>query len=177
MPNKSVHEFMYLRKHNPDKTIPMRNGIASILWPINNRYSNIVTFKVLISIIFLSIGGLIYLGWRSGNLVMFQLLEKWGMSDHLTSIRNIGTSYSLFEWVKYSLPDGLWLFSYMFLIDAIWHNEKKHILYYVFLWSLPIIAIASEILQYVEIVPGTFDIVDLLCYMMAIIIFTILDSI
>ncbi len=71
MPNKSVHEFMHLRKHNPDKTIPMRNGIASILWPINNRYSNIVTFKVLISIIFLSIGGLIYLGWRSGNLVMF----------------------------------------------------------------------------------------------------------
>lgn len=153
----------------------MKNGITNI-WSINNKCSNIVAFKILISIIFLFIGGLIYLGWRSGNLVMFQLLRKWGMLDLLTSIRDMGTRYSLFEWIKYSIPDGLWLLSYMFIIDAIWHNNK-HILYYVFLWSLPIIAIMSEILQYTEIVPGTFDIVDLSCYLIAIIIFIIFNLI
>lgn len=143
---------------------------------INKGSNIIVAFKVLLSFTLLTIGGLIYLGWRSGNLVMFQIFEKSGMSNLLTSIRNVGTEYSLFEWVKYSMPDGLWLFSYMFLIDTIWQNHR-YTSYYVFLWSLPAISIMSELLQYVAIVPGTFDIVDLACYILAIVIFMILKFI
>lgn len=141
-----------------------------------DKYSIFVVFKVLLSFVLLTIGGIIYLGWRSGNLIMFQLLEKWGMSNLLNSIRNISTDFSLFSWVKYSVPDGLWLFSYMFLIDIIWQNHKS-ILYYIFLWSLPVVAIMSELLQYVAIVPGTFDIIDLVCYVSAVIIFLILKFI
>lgn len=140
------------------------------IWSIN---TNIITIKVLISIILLTLGGLIYLGWRSEDLVMFQLLKRWGLYDLTISIRNIGAEHSLSDWIKYSMPDGLWLFSYMFLIDAIWY-KYRYILYYIFLWSLPIIAIMSELLQYVAIVPGTFDIIDLTSYIFAIAIFIIL---
>ena len=142
------------------------------MWQINNRKINHL-FKAFLSFTLLSVGGLIYLGWREGNLVMFQLIEKCGMSDYLLSFRNISTNYSVYDWVKYSMPDGLWLFSYMFLIDAIWTNYK-HPMYNAFLWSLPIIAILSELLQFIEIVPGTFDVIDLLCYLFAICSFVIL---
>lgn len=142
------------------------------MWQINNRKINHL-FKAFFSFTLLSVGGLIYLGWREGNLVMFQLIEKCGMSDYLLSFRNISTNYSVYDWVKYSMPDGLWLFSYMFLIDAIWTNYK-HPMYNAFLWSLPIIAILSELLQFIEIVPGTFDVIDLLCYLFAICSFVIL---
>ncbi len=137
---------------------------------------NVRIIKVLISLSILFLGGIIYLGWRSGNLVMFQLLEQCGMIDILIPIRELGNTYSLFDWMLYSMPDGLWLFSYMFIIDAIWNNHKN-ILRLLFLWSLPIIAIMSELLQYVSIIPGTFDIVDLLCYIFAVIIFLLLKLI
>lgn len=143
---------------------------------IISKGSIIIAFRVLLSFTLLTIGGLIYLGWRSGNLVMFQIFGTLGMSNLLTSIRNVGTEYSLFEWVKYSVPDGLWLFSYMFLIDTIWQNHR-YASYYIFLWSLPAISIISELLQYFAIVPGTFDIVDLACYILAIVIFMILKFI
>lgn len=139
---------------------------------INKDSLNIV-IKTFISFSLLLIGGAIYLGYRSGNLVMFQLLNKFGYSDFLNSFRDIGTKYSIYDWIKYCMPDGLWLFSYMFLIDTIWDNHKC-ISYYIFLWILPVIAIISELLQFIMIVPGTFDIMDLSCYLMAIIIFLIL---
>lgn len=145
-------------------------SITTKIWFINKRY---LIFKVLTSIVVLFIGGLIYLGWRTGNLVMFQLIEKWGMSDYLKSFRDISTNYSIYEWIKYSMPDGLWLFSYMFLIDTVWGNHKC-ISYYIFLWTLPAAAILSELLQFITIVPGTFDFIDLSCYILAVVVFYIL---
>lgn len=139
---------------------------------INKDSLNIV-IKTFISFSLLLIGGAIYLGYRSGNLVMFQLLNKFGFSNFLNSFRDIGANYSIYDWIKYCMPDGLWLFSYMFLIDTIWDNHKC-VSYYIFLWILPVIAIISELLQFIMIVPGTFDIMDLSCYLMATIIFLIL---
>jgi hypothetical protein len=145
------------------------------MWYTNKKNLDIL-FKFFVSVIVLFVGGLIYLGWRGGNLVMFQMIEKCGMSDDLMLFRNISTNYSIYDWVKYSLPDGLWLFSYMFLIDAIWTNYK-HPMYNAFLWSLPIIAILSELFQFAGVVPGTFDVIDLLCYLLAICSFVILKFI
>jgi hypothetical protein len=107
---------------------------------------------------------------------MFKSFDKLGLSYIIEPLRRIGTEHSVFDWVKNSLPDGLWLFSYMFLIDTIWDGEQP-IFYYSFLWVLPIIAIISELLQAVGIVPGVFDTKDMLCYISAIILFLILKYI
>lgn len=149
----------------------MKNKIV-VARSIINKYLHNTLFKVLISFFLLFLGGGIYLGWRSGNLVMFQLLRAWGMSDFLGFIRSITIRYPLFEWIKYSMPDGLWLLSYMLLIDAIWYNQGN-ILYYIFLWYIPILAILSELFQYISIVPGVFDVMDLFCYILAIVIFIV----
>ena len=72
------------------------------------------------------------------------------------------------------MPAGLWLFAYMFIIDSVWGKEKNNTKK-VYLYALPVVAIVSEIMQYVSILPGTFDIMDLLCYALAILIFTIIN--
>lgn len=133
------------------------------------------SIKVIISLIALTIGSLIYIIFRSDSLLMF----KWFDAINLTSIINdLRGSYSqvpLYSWIKYSMPAGLWLFSYMYIIDAIW--EKEYIsLKRAFLWTLPIIAILSEFLQLCNILPGTFDVLDLISYLLAITLYLIIKK-
>ena len=70
------------------------------------------------------------------------------------------------NWLVYSLPDGLWMLAYVLLMGAIWNFHVKKSL----LVTLPlaVVAIGSELLQIPRWIPGTFDIVDLFCYLMAI---------
>ena len=110
------------------------------------------------------------------NTKVFTCFDELQIMELIQHIRNTGTEYSVFDWVKNSLPDGLWLFSYMFLIDTIWDREKVF-LYYFFLCLLPIIAIASEILQAFDIVSGVYDTLDLSCYFGAILLFLTLKFI
>tara|TARA_B100000795_G_scaffold216277_1_gene170160 strand:+ start:431 stop:805 length:375 start_codon:yes stop_codon:yes gene_type:complete len=79
------------------------------------------------------------------------------------------------DWFLYSLPDGIWLFSYLSVLLLIWDNKiSKHNIHWVLL--IPSIAIFSEIGQLFEIVSGTFDITDLVFYLagtiLPILIFT-----
>jgi len=79
------------------------------------------------------------------------------------------------NWFLYSLPDGLWLFSYLSVLLVVWDNViSKHNIHWLLL--VPMVAIFSEIGQLFEIVPGTFDIFDLIFYLLGtvlpILIFT-----
>lgn len=73
------------------------------------------------------------------------------------------------EWVKYSLPDGLWVLSYMLFMNIIWDNRTT--IGYFWIFCLPIIALLSEFGQLFHIVPGTFDAMDLLCYGLPIMVY------
>jgi hypothetical protein len=73
------------------------------------------------------------------------------------------------------LPAGLWLFAYMFVIDAVWGKDKNRVSMY-FLYVLPLLAVASEFMQFVGLLPGTFDVMDLLSYVSAILLFLIIKK-
>lgn len=133
-------------------------------------------FRVFLSFLLLTVGGAIYILYRQDSLLMFKCFEELGIAETIQYLRTTGTEHSLFDWVKNSLPDGLWLFSYMFLIDTIWNGDKPFS-YYFFLWLLPFIAISSEVLQIFGIVPGVYDTIDMLCYSVAILVFLILKFI
>jgi hypothetical protein len=67
------------------------------------------------------------------------------------------------NWFLFSLPDGLFLFSYVSLMLAIWNKEvARSGIFWVS--SIPVLIILSELGQLFLVVPGTFDIVDLLFY-------------
>ena len=135
------------------------------------EYSNTQrVFKIILSFIILIIGGLIYVGCREKSLLMFDWFQQLGINNEIDTFRGFVNSDGIYGWVKNSLPDGLWLFAYMFLVDAIW-NGSKSISSYIFIYSLPFFALLSEFLQYFGLVPGVFDWIDVVSYLFAIVLF------
>lgn len=132
--------------------------------------------KVILSFAILIIGGLIYVGFRDKSLLMFSWFEQLGVSGEVDAFRGLVNSEGVYGWVKNSLPDGLWLFAYMFLVDAIW-NGSKSINSYIFIFSLPFFALLSEFLQYFGMLPGVFDWIDVASYLFAILLFVIVKLI
>ena len=133
-----------------------------------NNMNRIV--KLLIAIISLCLGGLIYIVFRSEDLLMFRWFDNLGFHEIVSQLRFDYGQTNIWNWVNYNMPACLWLFSYMFVMDALWNNESNMI-YQVFIYILPVVAILSELLQLVNILPGTFDILDMASYATSIILF------
>lgn len=113
----------------------------------------------------LTLGSCIYLFFRADTLLMFDWVEKMQITESLETIRTytLPVKKEMPNWVIFSLPDGLWNFSYVCLMFSIWEgavNTKS------IWWTLliPIIAVLSELFQLINIVPGTFDSTDLIFY-------------
>lgn len=122
-------------------------------------------FYFIISVVSIFIGGLIYLLFRPANLIMFVWIDHLGLSESLEDKRiksKIILEY-IPEWFIYSAPNAFWVFSFGMLMVSIWGIEKK--LKIVF-WSSTIllIGIFSEILQYFKLIPGVFDVLDIVFY-------------
>lgn len=128
--------------------------------------------ELIMALFLFIIEGFIYLIFRSTELNMFRF---YGRYDWVDSLRTYFEPYSDFfpYWVKYSLPDGLWLFSYLLLIDAIWNKFDR--CSWVWYLLMPGIAFGSELLQFVmketstPWTTGTFDAMDFVCYMFAVV--------
>lgn len=129
--------------------------------------SKIVTW--CISIVCFLAGGLIYLMFREEHLLMFDWFRAIGLSDFVLQLKNYGRSFgSIPDWIRFSLPDGLWVLSYVLAMSALWNFDiKSH-------WGkigvIPVIAIISEYLQYFGVIGGGFDTRDLTFYCIATII-------
>ena len=78
-------------------------------------------------------------------------------------------SNKLPDFLLYALPDGFWMFSYMSLILYLWNNELRRDNFF-WIFILSIIALLSELGQLLKIISGTFDIVDLLMYLLGTIL-------
>ena len=130
----------------------------------------------------LSMGGLVYISFRQDTLKMFDWFDRVALSELVSRLRRFTLPMADFlpNWFLYSVPDGLWLFSYLSILLVVWNNKiSKHNVHW--LLSVPAIAIVSEIGQLFGIVPGTFDVFDLLFYLagtvLPILLFTNLKTI
>ena len=103
----------------------------------------------------LFIGCLIYILFRTDTLLYNKLLGKL-----FTPIASPNTF--LQRILVFSLPDGLWAMSYTMLIFHVRNDKTLKTL----IWSIiiPVVGILSEISQYYSLIPGTFDIIDLIMY-------------
>jgi hypothetical protein len=130
---------------------------------------DILTMKKLqlfIHLLSICAGGLIYICFRSSDLMMFRWFDYLHCSDAISQIRNISNVYKIenSDWLIYSLPDGLWMFSFTTIILYIWRNtiNRKN-----FAWIIimPIIAFCTEICQKYDLINGTYDTNDLFAYL------------
>jgi hypothetical protein len=108
-------------------------------------------------------GGIIYILWRGESLRMFSWFNYLGVGQLLHVLRAHAAPYAhaFPSWVYSSLPEALWLLSGTLYFRWIWRNGSA---FSYVLWTSLFIAIAigSELGQYVHVVPGCFDITDLL---------------
>lgn len=119
--------------------------------------------KVTLGIVFLTTGCGIYLLFRSPTLNIYQWCILLGINDTIDSLRYIVQDWDISEWIKYSLPDGIYVAAYILIMDAIWQDEHNSIKNFIITF-VPLVTISSEILQYFGLVKGTFDVYDLICY-------------
>jgi hypothetical protein len=116
----------------------------------------------------LLLAGAIYLFFRDPELIFFGWIDQLGLSGTIDALQSSLSEIadSLPSWSIYSLPDGLWLFSYMCLMLFIWRKSLTNAaLFWVFL--LPAFAFILEIGQGMNWFSGTFDIIDVLFYCFA----------
>jgi hypothetical protein len=116
----------------------------------------------LLSAIALLAGGIIYILFRTSEPVFFNWIRAAGFDNWLSFARNSSLSLTPFlpKWVVYSLPNGLWAFSYALLITVIWRGSNSWLKYF-WMASIPILVLGFEILQLAGFIPGTFCIQDI----------------
>ena len=114
--------------------------------------------KLPLGMMLLLTGGMTYLLFRPQTLLMFHVTDAIGLSAAINSMRE-GISSQLPEFIIYCLPGALWAAAYILTIRQ---SVKARILV---AGIIPIIGAVSELLQLTGLLPGTFDVADLLCYL------------
>lgn len=113
----------------------------------------------------LTLGALLYLWYRPGEVLGFRWLEGMGAGSALKDLRSLDTRATLVlpRVLIDSLPGGLWVYSFTMALGAIWSAGERTAR---FSWLLvPIfIGVGSEVAQGIEAVGGTFDPYDLALY-------------
>jgi hypothetical protein len=118
-------------------------------------------FAVLFLIPVLLLAGVfIYASQRSGDLYLNLWLSKISDGRLFTFLQSIDGSYP--AWVVYSLPDGLWMAALIMLILVIW-DFTLNCQSWLCLGLAIVFGLLMEILQSAGMVPGTFDMFDILC--------------
>jgi len=119
----------------------------------------------------LLVGSTLYVLFRSTSLLMFHWADSVGLIGSIGTMRSWVDGFATYLpiWVVYSLPFALWVSSYLFFIKGIWRNSTS-LAHHVWFWCIPIIAIAAELAQSMHIIPGSFDLGDLIALIFATIL-------
>ena len=123
-----------------------------------------IGLNVLLPII---IGGIIYTLFRSETIKLFSWYKYFGLNKIISNLRVRVSEYIYYipKWVIFSLPDGLWVYSFTSALIIFWNNEKSKLIIWL---SIPFTSgVLIEILQGFNLFPGTFDIIDLILSLIA----------
>ena len=151
---------------HPDDVRSVRGSAQVQMQPVSSRSRKhipmLATFALHVVAPVL-IGASIYLLYRTENLYVFRWVAEVGGSSVLDGLRGsmAGPSRVLPPWVRFVLPDGLWVYattSCMVLIWGVSDGPASRL----WIFSGAALAIASELGQAMGFLPGTFDLLDLL---------------
>ena len=121
---------------------------------------NLLFWHVIIPITF---GGILYLLFRSDSLMMFRWADAIGIKPVLDDMRIYCTTIQMdnLNWIFFSLPDGLWVYSFTSFMLIVWGLKfSRHSLFWISIG--PLLALCGEMGQALGVVRGTFDPIDLL---------------
>ena len=117
------------------------------------------TSLVALSIMFILIGGFIYLFFRPHTLNMFVWLRIINC-EQFFQLREYNHNLKFLDFLIFSFPNGLWVLSFLIILGLIW---KKHRIFFIIYSSFFTgISILFEFFQKFGLIPGTFDIADII---------------
>jgi len=134
--------------------------------PITSR-NNVSALIIVVGS--LVVGALIYILFRTSSLLVFSWIDLLGLSNIVTDARQLVSPFLKYlpKWVLFSLPDGIWVFSFTFAIFYIWHNSKlKRGMYFWIILPL-LLSISGEIGQWLQLVEGTYCHTDVIAYLIS----------
>lgn len=120
--------------------------------------------KMAISFVLLVIGAMIYICFRQKSAVMFPILDAVGLGSFVDTMRELTSAINPPDIVIFNVPDCLWATAYVLAMNSIWGFDMRNGM--IMLTILPVVAILFEFLQLMTIVPGTFDIMDIVSYLL-----------
>lgn len=131
------------------------------------KYSKLILFHFILPI---SFGGLIYLIFRPMHLYVFYWVDMLGLNSLVLQVRDIfDIAHYLPAWIIYSLPNGLWAYSFMFFISFVWgHTNSIGKTFFIIL--VVILSVGSELGQLLGLVPGTFCLTDVVLYLLGLVV-------
>jgi hypothetical protein len=98
------------------------------------------------------------------HLTVFHWVSTIGLYSSVIKARAIfDIGYLIPGWVIYSLPNGLWAYSFMFFISFIW-GDVKSLGKIIFIVLVVILSVGSELGQLFGLIPGTFCLADMFFY-------------
>ena len=159
--------MLYLRRRKSSVCIKMGNS--------QNHTNMRVASEAVLGVTLLLCGCAVYLLFRSKSINIYQWGSAIGLSDTIDSVRDKVQCWSVSDFIKYSLPDGLYCMAYMLIVDAVWHNSHDASTKAVILF-VPCVAVCNEVMQYLRWTKGTFDVYDLVCYAFPLILYIFLNS-
>ena len=144
--------------------------------PLEMRYSIYTKrFFFLVSVLSMFFGGIIYLLWRPTTLLMFSWCRSLGIYGIVLQMRSSleFVKEYLPSWFIYSLPQALWCFSGLCSIHAIWMKKNRNQEYF---WIAIILMMPflTEFMQFYHLIPGTYDVVDLVLIVMFFLLFNLI---
>ena len=120
--------------------------------------------KILLHIVLpIIVGTAIYICWRTKSLQVFSWLRFFGMDSFVVLCRMKSAFFREYlpDFVVFSLPNGLWVYSLTSFMCLLWKGEQAS-LARAFWLSLGFgLGVGLEIGQLLGVVPGTFDFADL----------------
>ena len=134
----------------------------------------------------LLIGGLIYIIFRTPTVLYRLVGDGWPWINAARGCAKawLAESGAVGDFVVYSLPDGLWVTSYILIIHTIYRNAPvgQRIRC---ASAIPLIGAATELLQACcpmgyaigRVQVGTYDVLDLVCYLAPLVCYIILQKI
>lgn len=120
--------------------------------------------SVFVNCVFpLSIGASLYLTTRDPSLRVFHWVHSIYLGPFVNLLRctfGNGIRSIVPTWILFTLPDALWMYAFTAAIILNWSSKAT-----IYLLIPFVIGIGSEVGQFFKVVPGTFDPVDVFCYL------------
>ncbi len=120
----------------------------------------------------LTVGAALYIGGRGESFLGYVWGDRIDLGGGRTlsdGVRSLGETISfegLPDWTRFSLPDALWVYALTFAVVALWGGSSGRERWGWYLVVLTL-GVGAELGQAVEVVPGTFDPVDLMLCLLA----------